>query len=293
MRGPTVLTVIPRKAPWTQRDNLIEVAWLPKFLDARARHARSHLGPIHVRQYLDWRVQQQRKNPRQRKDSQPMKSTGDGMARANRERALLSHMWNRARERGYTDGVNPCYGVEGHAEPGRENVYIEDDDYHAVWEAADQPTRDAMDLAYLTGQRPADTLKFGERDVRGGVLQIAQDKTGIKLRMVVEGDLAQLLERIATRKRGYVVRSTALIVNEEGQRLTASALRARFDTARDRAGVDKAKFQFSDLRAKAGTDKTDAAGDIRQAQKQLEHASVTMTEHYVRARRGDLVKPTK
>ncbi|OXS92895.1 hypothetical protein B7H01_16215 [Pandoraea apista] len=39
--------------------------------------------------------------------------------------------------------------------------------------------------------------------------------------------------------------------------------------------------------------KTDTTGDIRQAQKQLGHTSVTMTEHYVRNRRGDKVKPTK
>lgn len=111
--------------------------------------------------------------------------------------------------------------------------------------------------------------------------------------MVVEGELQALLERIAARKRTYVVHSTALVVNEKGQRLTVGALRSRFDDARERAGVDKARFQFRDLRGKAGTDKTDAVGDIRQAQKQLGHRSVTMTETYVRARRGDVVKPTK
>jgi len=35
------------------------------------------------------------------------------------------------------------------------------------------------------------------------------------------------------------------------------------------------------------------AGDIRKAQRQLGHKSVTMTEHYVRKRRGDKVEPTK
>ncbi|QKM50202.1 hypothetical protein B7760_04263 [Burkholderia glumae] len=45
--------------------------------------------------------------------------------------------------------------------------------------------------------------------------------------------------------------------------------------------------------AKAGTDKTDSTGDIRQAQKQLGHTTIGMTEHYVRNRRGDKVKPTR
>jgi integrase len=86
--------------------------------------------------------------------------------------------------------------------------------------------------------------------------------------------------------------STALVVNESGERLGSNALRSRFDKAREKAGVPFAEFQFRDLRAKAGTDKTDAT-DIRQAQMQLGHATQAMTEHYVRQRKGDKVKPTR
>ena len=68
---------------------------------------------------------------------------------------------------------------------------------------------------------------------------------------------------------------------------------ARIDVARALAGVEKADFQFRDLRAKAGTDKADSAGDIRQAQAQLGHASVVMTETYVRQRKGAKVTPTR
>lgn len=54
---------------------------------------------------------------------------------------------------------------------------------------------------------------------------------------------------------------------------------SRFDKARaKKAGIAKDRFQLRDLRAKAGTDKTEAAGNIRQAQKQLGHRSVAMTE---------------
>lgn len=51
-------------------------------------------------------------------------------------------------------------------------------------------------------------------------------------------------------------------------------------------------IQFRDLRAKAGTDAADAGG-LDRAQRQLGHASVTMTEHYVRNRLGDKVEPTR
>ncbi|MNL88919.1 Phage integrase family protein [compost metagenome] len=59
------------------------------------------------------------------------------------------------------------------------------------------------------------------------------------------------------------------------------------------AGVDKNAFQFRDLRAKAGTDTAESSGDIRQAQRQLGHKSIQMTEHYVRERKGDKVGPTR
>lgn len=37
---------------------------------------------------------------------------------------------------------------------------------------------DAMDLALLTGQRPADVLKLKGTDIRDGALWIVQNKTG-------------------------------------------------------------------------------------------------------------------
>ena len=52
------------------------------------------------------------------------------------------------------------------------------------------------------------------------------------------------------------------------------------------------RFQFRDLRAKAGTDKADAT-DMREAQQQLGHNSLKTTEIYVRARAGAKVTPTK
>ena len=80
-----------------------------------------------------------------------------------------------------------------------------------------------------------------------------------------------MLDRIKARKARYradnKVVSLYLVVNEAGLPLTAGALRDRSDKAREASGVPNAAFQFRDLRAKAGTDKTEAAGDIRQAQK--------------------------
>ncbi|WP_408419713.1 tyrosine-type recombinase/integrase [Paraburkholderia strydomiana] len=189
-------------------------------------------------------------------------------------------------------GVISPSGVRRNKEVGR-TVCIEDDLYRRVWDAADQPPRDAMDLAYLTGQRPADTLKFAESDIRGAELWIEQGKRGKKLRIVVTGELAAVIDRVRARKLACGSKCDALVVNESGERLMRDALRFRFDRARLAARVGKDLFQFRDLRAKAGTDKTESSGDIRAAQLQLGHKSLKMTEHYVRERKGDKVEPTR
>lgn len=264
--------VIPTKAPRTQLDNAKELRQLLAFFDDPPGPL-DDIQPQYVKQYLRWRGEKAK-------------------VRANREKALLSHIWNWAREMGYTSLPNPCAGVKGFKETGRD-VYVEDDLFKAVWEAADEPLRDAMDLAYLTGQRVADTLRMDMRDVRDGLLHVHQGKTGTKRRIEVAGDLAALLERIAMRKSALTVHATRLIVREDGQPLTHRQLQERFATARDAAGIEPSAFQFRDLRAKAGTDKANTAGDIRQAQQQLGHTSITMTEHYVRNRRGAKVTPTK
>lgn len=150
-----------------------------------------------------------------------------------------------------------------------------------------------MDLAHLGGQRPQDTFSYDERDIRDSFLAIGQGKTGQKLRIEVVGELKAVIDRIRARKVGLKVVSTALVINEKGERMTLGALQRRFNAARARAGVPVGDFQCRDLRAKAGTDKTDSSGDIRQAQRQLRHKSLTMTEHYVRKRRGEKVGPTR
>jgi len=279
--------VLPTKSPRTQSDNLKELGFLREFFDAAA--ALDEIEPVHIKQYLRWRHQKALAWYAEKKRKAPPKA---GHVRANRELALFSHIFNNARSIGLTKAPNPCLGVEKNTEDWRD-VYVEDNMYARLYEHADQPTRDAMDLAYLAGQRPQDTLRYDERDIKDGFISIGQAKTGQKLRIEVSGELKQVIERIRARKAQYKVVSTALVVTETGQRMTLRTLQYRFRTAREAAGISANEFQFRDLRAKAGTDKTDSTGDIRQAQKQLGHKSLAMTEHYVRKRRGDKVGPTR
>ncbi len=250
------------KAPQTQRDNEKELVNLEGVFGDVPLDA---IKPHHIKRYLDERGRVAK-------------------VRANREKALFSHVFNCAREWGCTDAPNPCAGVRGHRETGRDR-YVEHDEFLAVWNAAHYTVQDAMDLALLTGQRPADLLKLNCGDIRNGELCLAQNKTGRPLRIEVTGELKDLIERVLSR-HNRIMGSDALLQDGNGQRLSSGALRTRFDKARKAAGIN---FQFRDIRAKTATD----IENLAHAQKLLGHKSRAMTEHYTRNRKGEKVSPLK
>jgi integrase len=203
---------------------------------------------------------------------------------ANRCKLLFSTIWNHARGWGYTGLANPCEGIRGHAVQKR-TVYITDEVFAAVYSHANAQLRDAMDMAYLTGQRPADALQMTSHDIVEGHLIITEQKTKQPLRIEIRGELADFLHRIETRKEGHKIVTAALLVNAHGRRLTAPALRSSFDKAKIAAAaampglavVIKA-FRFYDLRAKVADDTSDDRGD--QAASDLLHPTAS------RPRRG-------
>ena len=253
--------VMPTKAARTQQDNLIE---LDRLRAVFGRMLIEAIKPHQVRGYLDKRGQ-------------------TAKARANRERALLSHVFNKAREWGYTDAPNPCQGVKGFTESGRDH-YVTDAEFQAVHAKPDPTLQDAMDIALLTSQRPADVLKIMRADIRDGAIFVAQNKTGAKRAIEIVGELAEVVARIWNRPR--VRQSAYLIQDDDGKPLSLLALRGRFDKARKAAGVS---FQFRDIRAKTASD----TGDLAHSQRLLGHKNREMTEHYVRERVGQRVKPLR
>jgi integrase len=98
---------------------------------------------------------------------------------------------------------------------------------------------------------------------------------------VLRGDEARY---IAARKRERL--SAFLVQDDNGRPLTMLAMRGRFDKARKAAGV---AFQFRDIRAKTASD----TGDLGHSQRLLGHKNRDMTEHYVRERIGQRVKPLR
>ena len=153
--------------------------------------------------------------------------------------------------------------VCGHSLDKR-TVYVSDDLFYAVYQHASKSLKDAMDLAYLTGQRPGDPLKLTHDDIVNIYLIIAQEKTKQPLRIVISGKLEQTINRIIERKSELNNIANAVLVNEQGKKMTAAILRNHFTHARKSAMLHNPEmahaiknFWFYDLRAKAADDTSD------------------------------------
>lgn len=271
--------IIPTKAPRTQKDNLGSLVNLRKVFDAVSIDA---ITTPHLAQYRDRRG-------------------AKAPVRANREITLLSHVWNLAREWGFTAKENPATGLRKKKEKPR-TFYADDEVWSAVYKAACVELQDAMDLNYLTGQRPADVLKMRFSDLKDETLGVQQNKTEKKLRIMLNTDgtrteFGKLIDRIKARERK--VASRYLIAKPDGTPLNQWTLRTRFDDARAVAAkeakdagneelADKIRaFQFRDIRPKAASEMK-----LAHASELLGHTEQEITKK-VYQRVGQLVKPTK
>lgn len=224
--------------------------------------------------------------------------------RANRELALLSVIFTYAREWGLTDKANPCLGLRRNKEIPRD-FYAGDVVWDAVYKEAPQELKDAMDLAYLTGQRPSDVIKSSTLDLNNGFLSVVQGKTEKRLRIRLHdgesaSELSLFIDALLERKNAAGIKNSVLITNQSGLRMSYAMLRNRWDEARENA-AEKAtaegdaalaatirQFQFRDIRPKAASE----IEDIGHASRLLGHSTEEMTKKVYR-RVGEIVNPTK
>lgn len=198
----------------------------------------------------------------------------------NRLKALLSVLWNWAREGGITAAPNPCVGVRGYRERPRD-VVVTPGMYYAVYDRGDLVLQDWMDLTVTAGPRVSDVLRIlrpTPESIAEGELHVFHGKTRKAVKVDFEGDLKLVVERIMARSAG--VSSVYLIHDERGQPYTYAQLRKRFDDARALAGVD---FQRRDLRSTSA----DSADTIEEAADRLAHSDTRTTRrHYRRVKRA-------
>lgn len=274
-----VKEIIPTKGLRTQSDNMKELKQLRKAFEKAPIDS---ITPQVVAQYRDART---------------------AKIRANREIALLSHMFTIAREWGLTTNANPCFGVRRNKETPRD-YYAGDIVWNAVYDSAVQELKDAMDLAYLSGQRPADVLKVATTDLVAGFLMVKQGKTAKKLRLRLEDEgvqsgLSAFINDLQERRALSGIKTSRLITNTSGLRMSQQMLRNRWDEAREKAAIKAGadgdsslavlirQFQFKDIRPKAASEI-----ELAHASRLLGHSTEEMTKKVYR-RVGEIVRPTK
>lgn len=260
--------VIPQKKASTAQTDLCKIKNLLLFFNDAPLE---EITPQHIREYMTWRK--------------------DTPGSANNEFSMFGHIWQYAREWGYTNLPSPNIGMKRYPIRKRE-IYVENNIFQMVYEVADQDMRDLMDLAYITGQRPVDLVNIRKEHIFDGYLHIVQQKTQAKLRIEIVGKLADIIQDRLEKATG-----THLFSTKKGEKLTARKLGKRFTYIREQAvknnpeyANDIMTFQFRDLRAKSGTDKALSLGE-EAARQQLGHTSVQMTKTYIR--KAPIVTPIK
>lgn len=257
--------VAPTKAPVTYKGNQREMQPLRVFF---GRMRPSEVEPIHVYQYLDERGKLAR-------------------VRANREKALLSHVFSMAIRWGLLRD-NACKNVKRLSEKPRDR-YVEDWELQAFVNTAPELIRQYVAFKYLTGLRQGDILKLRLDALRDDGIHVVTGKTGRRLIIEWTGDLTYVLDHV--RALRTKIKSVYLFSTRQGQPYTSDGFRSIWQRAMKKAmesGVIKERFTDHDIRAKSGTD-ADASG--LDAQALLGHEDAATTRRYIRHKQAHKVAP--
>lgn len=170
---------------------------------------------------------------------------------ANRQKALLSHIFTMAMEWGDLT-TNPCKGVRRNPEKPRTR-YPEDWEVMTVWKHASQRLRWLMALAYMTGQRQGDLLSLKESSLRKEGLFFEQAKTGARLIVEYSPSLRIVLTQMAAARRELIVRplDCPLFHGRHGKPWKGAA--TEWQRVMLKLGLNP-RFHFHDLRAKSESD---------------------------------------
>jgi integrase len=224
--------VIPTKAPKTQQGNKRELKLL--------RHAFAHMRPEHITAQDVYAYMDARAAP----------------VAANREKALLSHVFTKAIRWGIVND-NPCRHVVRNPEKPRRR-YVTDVEFKAVYDRAPSAIQCAMRLAIITGLRQGDLLDLKLQNITEDGLLVETGKTGKRLLFEWTEELEQAIEDAKKLPRGVL--SMYLLPNRKGIRYKANGFQAVWQGVMRSALADEVlseRFTFHDLRAKAGSDGRD------------------------------------
>lgn len=202
----------------------------------------------------------------------------------NRELAVFSIVWGKARVWGMTDLQWPAAGVKGWKNPERaRQLEVTDELFAAIYHHADRVLRDSMDIASSTGMRVTDV-----RTIRlpvDGVLRFKASKTARWAEFQVSQ--SPVLSALVSRRLSMNAQSVMLLTSDTGRQVSERMLSDRWESARTAAAkanpliANEILAMFNrDLRKRAA----DLAGDLEAASKLLQHSSLKLTETHYRTK---------
>jgi integrase len=201
---------------------------------------------------------------------------------ANLEKALLSCIFSKAIEWGIVES-NPCKVVKKLKVKKRDR-YITDEEFQKLCSMASPFIKSVLELGYITGQRIGDLLDIRLTAIKEDGLHITQGKTGKKLDFELTAGLKMVIAEAKSIRRP--VQGMYLFYSRKGTKYTYDGFSSIFYRLKKKAGLPD--IHFHDIRAKATTD---ANAQGRDAQKLAGHESRTMTDHYIKKRMIERVKP--
>ena len=132
-----------------------------------------------------------------------------------------------------------------------------------------------LGLCLKTGQRVSDVLKLGARNCTDDGIEVDQGKTGAPLLIEWDDELRALVDQCYEGRD----RVGAMLVQSTGKPYRYSGVRSAWVRAMAKAGISD--LHIHDLRGEAGASLADMLGPYA-AQQLLGHASIRMTEDYIK-----------
>jgi integrase len=181
-----------------------------------------------------------------------------GKTAANKDRALLSKIFNYAIRKGLRND-NPCANVKPNRTKPRSR-YIRHDELQAVYNEGSAMFKCIIEFTYLCGQRRSDNLFIKESQLTKQGIEIVQVKTKQKLLIKWSDELIACVKRVMKLKEDNHIKSEYLFCKADGKPYKKDGFKSMFQRAMERAlnkGTLKEPFTYHDIRAKTYTDQKD------------------------------------
>lgn len=207
-------------------------------------------------------------------------------AAVNREMALISHLLSKAVEWELLEN-SPFKGKLKLKEDNCREHFLNDQEAKALLKACDDLKthspylRPLVETALLTGMRRGELLSLKWEQIKGGLIQLTETKSGKPRKIPVNVRLEGVLKELRQRNG---LKSEYVFCDPQGRRM--HEVKRSFASACKRAGLDG--FRFHDLRHSFASALVKANVNLKVVQELLGHASLTMTMRYSHLAEGEL-----